>query len=427
MKKIILSLAFLFIIHCTFNPLWLNNCYGQWVQKSNGMGTNKTVWSFAVSGNNIFAGTNTGVYLSTNNGEFWSQTSLNNKSVWSLAVSGNNIYAGTNGVYLSTNIGLSWTQIGMSNIDVWALSINGSNIFAATGIGVSISTNNGMNWTQTSLYNKYISSLIITGNDVFAGDWNDCNVFRSTDNGSNWAQIFLGGSTTNPVLCLAVNGNNFFAGTDNGGVLRSTNNGLNWAWTSLINISVLALTTNGNYIFAGAAIWSLSYGGVFLSSDNGDSWILKKQGMSSSSVSSLATTSQYIFAGTDSSVWRRSLSEIIGIENISTEIPSGFSLSQNYPNPFNPVTKIKFTVANGFPIKTFPINTGQVGNDKGGVFVTLKVFDVLGREVETLVNEQLQPGIYEVEWNASQFSSGVYFYQFRAGDFNAVMKMVLIR
>ncbi len=408
MKNLFYSLIFVLILHCS---LIIDNSECQWVRKSNGMGTNKTVWSIAVNGNNIFAGVNNsplgsgGVYLSTNNGDFWSQTSLNNKSVWSLAVSGNNIYAGTNGVYLSTNTGQNWAQTGMSNSDVWALAINGINIFAGTGSGVYTSTNNGINWTQTSLNNKLISSLVVNGNDIFAGDWASNSVYRSTNNGNNWTQIFLGGSTyTDVVLCLAVTGNYFFAGTDNGGVFRSTNNGLNWAVTGLSDVSILSLAINGNYIFAGAGWNGLAY----LSSDNGNTWILKNQGMCNSAVWSLATTGQYIFAGSDSSVWRRDFSEIIGIHNISSEIPSGFSLSQNYPNPFNPTTNVQFSIINV-------------------QFVTLKVFDILGKEVATLVNEQLKPGTYEVTFDGGNLGSGVYFYSLETNQFRDTKRMVMIK
>ena len=417
MKKISYSLIFVLIVHCT---LIIDNCMCQWVQKSNGMGTNKTVWSFAVSGNNIFAGTDAGVYLSTNNGELWSLTSLNNQSGNVLLINGNNIYTGTGqGVFLSTNNGQNWTHLGLNN-NVWGLAINGSNIFAGTiyGYGVYRSTNNGLNWAQTSLNTAQISSLVISGNDIFAGDWASCSVFRSTDNGNNWTQISLGGSATEVVACLAVNVNNFFAGTINGGVFRSTNYGLNWVVTSLNSVCVVSLTRSNSYIFAGAD----SYGEVFISSDNGESWILKKQGMSNCSVWSLATSSQYIFAGTDSSVWRRDLSEIIGIQNISSEIPSGFVLYQNYPNPFNPSTKIKFDVAQHTP---YPLSRGEN--------VTLKIYDITGREITTLVNKQLNPGTYEVTFDARQpglgsnLPSGVYFYKLTAENFTNTKKLILLK
>lgn len=88
--------------------------------------------------------------------------------------------------------------------------------------------------------------------------------------------------------------------------------------------------------------------------------------------------------------------------------PNIFELSQNFPNPFNPVTTIKYQLA-----------------DDG--FVSLKVFDVLGSEIKTLVNEFKNAGYYEIEFNASNIPSGVYFYKIQSGNFNAVKKMILNR
>jgi hypothetical protein len=107
-------------------------------------------------------------------------------------------------------------------------------------------------------------------------------------------------------------------------------------------------------------------------------------------------------------------SQVNGIVNLSNSIPSAFKLNQNYPNPFNPTTKIKFSV---------PLTKG---GDRG-LSVILKIFDVLGKEVAILVNQQLQPGTYEVEWNASDYSSGVYYYRITAGDFSEVKKMIILK
>ena len=100
---------------------------------------------------------------------------------------------------------------------------------------------------------------------------------------------------------------------------------------------------------------------------------------------------------------------------VEVEIPfvNKFSLSQNYPNPFNPVTKIKYSIPQNVRRKT--------GN------VSLKIYDVLGREVATLVNEEKPAGEYEVEFNGTALPSGIYFYQLRAGDFVETKKMVLIK
>ena len=85
-----------------------------------------------------------------------------------------------------------------------------------------------------------------------------------------------------------------------------------------------------------------------------------------------------------------------------------FQLSQNYPNPFNPTTSIEYQVAS---------------IEK----VSIKVYDVLGREITTLVNEQKAPGNYSVTFDASDLSSGIYFYQINAGEFNQTRKMILMK
>lgn len=109
--------------------------------------------------------------------------------------------------------------------------------------------------------------------------------------------------------------------------------------------------------------------------------------------------------GTDGVAWR--IVGPVGVED-EDQIPTEYSLSQNYPNPFNPSTAIRFSIL-----------TSE--------FVTLKVFDVLGKEVATLVNEEKPAGIYEVNFNASQLTSGVYLYTINAGSFIETKKLTLIK
>jgi len=111
-------------------------------------------------------------------------------------------------------------------------------------------------------------------------------------------------------------------------------------------------------------------------------------------------------------------SNVIEVEIVP---PLKFSLEQNYPNPFNPVTTIKYTIPT--PPSSSPLAKGR--NEVG--FVTLKVYDVLGKEVATLVNEEKPAGNYEAVFNASHLASGIYYYQLRTGDFVQTKKMVLIK
>jgi endonuclease/exonuclease/phosphatase family metal-dependent hydrolase len=101
-------------------------------------------------------------------------------------------------------------------------------------------------------------------------------------------------------------------------------------------------------------------------------------------------------------------------------LPSDYVLYQNYPNPFNPSTKIKFTI----PI---PLNPPFNKGGKTGEFVTLKVYDVLGKEIAILVNEEKPAGSYEVEFSGKELSSGVYFYRLTAGDYSYSKKMTFLK
>ena len=98
----------------------------------------------------------------------------------------------------------------------------------------------------------------------------------------------------------------------------------------------------------------------------------------------------------------------IGITNLNTGVPKVYSLHQNYPNPFNPSTKIKFDIpAQGH--------------------VTIKLYDILGNEVATLLDAEQNPGYYAAEFNASSYASGVYFYKMETPSFTSVKRMVLVK
>jgi hypothetical protein len=111
--------------------------------------------------------------------------------------------------------------------------------------------------------------------------------------------------------------------------------------------------------------------------------------------------------GNWSTIWSYS-SLLTGITQNDKDIPKEYKLYNNYPNPFNPTTNVQFSIVNVH-------------------YVTLKVFDILGRNVATLVNEQLQPGTYEVTWNAQNYTSGVYFYRLQSGDFTDTKRMLMIK
>jgi len=106
--------------------------------------------------------------------------------------------------------------------------------------------------------------------------------------------------------------------------------------------------------------------------------------------------------------WIDVSSPLTAVEGNKNELPTDYALYQNYPNPFNPTTVISYQL---------PVTS----------FVTLKVYDLLGREMATLVNEEIPAGEYEVEFNAPNLPSGIYFYQLKAGQYSETRKMVLLR
>jgi hypothetical protein len=404
--------------------LIIDNCESQWVQMTGGLGSYQNIYSFANIGNNIFAGSSVGAWRSTNNGVNWTSIGLNTKEIRSVAVLGADVFASVvninspEGVYKSTNNGTNWTQTSLNNLDVEVLSVSGNNIYAGTESGVYRSSNNGANWTFLGLENIYVQTLLSVSSGIYVGAdlWSaGGGVYASMDNGASWTFIGLYGHS---VHSLAVMGTTLYANMDpnnsTSGVYVYNNFGTNWTSLGLGYEVVAALAVSGNNLFAGSSAASYptqGTGGVYLSTNNGASWIKKNQGFFNEDmrVSSLLIANGYIFAGCSwRSPFRCSLSEIIGVQNISTKIPSVYSLSQNYPNPFNPTTVINFQLP-------------------GNNYVTLKVFDLMGREVQILVNESLKPGAYEVSFDGSHLTSGVYFYRLTTDNYTETKQMVLVR
>jgi hypothetical protein len=121
------------------------------------------------------------------------------------------------------------------------------------------------------------------------------------------------------------------------------------------------------------------------------------------SITKLRDLSNYV-----NGVYASNFQGVLSVNNISTEIPDSYKLSQNFPNPFNPSTVIRYSVT-------------------GNKYVSLKVYNALGNEVATLVNEKQNAGTYEVDFNGAGFSSGIYFYKFTADNFTDTKRMILLK
>ncbi|MFZ1081304.1 MAG: hypothetical protein WAO19_05190 [Candidatus Kryptoniota bacterium] len=316
---------FRFLFAVFYLNIGTNSLRAQWVQANGPSGG--SIFCFVVSDTNLFAGTDGGVFLSTNKGTSWSAVNagLTNNHVHAFAVSSNgaggtNVFAGTfdGGVFLSTNNGTSWARVdsGLSNTHIHVLGVSNTNVFAGTeGGGIFLSTNDGRNWTaaDSGLTNSFVLSFAVSANgtggtNIFAGTFGG-GVFLSTNNGANWTAVNTG-LTNIDVTALAVSpngagGTNIFAGTFGGGVFLSTNDGTNWtaANTDLTNTYIRAIAvsptgTGGKNVFAGTV-----GGGIFLSTDTGTNWTAVNTGLTNHDITTLAispnrTAGTNLFAGT---------------------------------------------------------------------------------------------------------------------------------
>jgi photosystem II stability/assembly factor-like uncharacterized protein len=378
----------------------------QWVQI--GQFGNMSCLSITRCDSVVFAALDNGIYRTTNNGMNWSL--VNNSYARTIASNDSIVYASTsNGVIKSTNKGELWIPTTLNGPFVWILEAEGSFVYAGTvnpagSRGVYRSTNHGESWNFISFNDEYAVSLAIEGARVCVGTGGSGGkIYVSTNYGVNWSQTFF--YSNNGIECLAANDSITFAG---GGakVYVSTNSGLNWNITALSNLTPYTLTTHGSNVFVGT-----NYG-VYQSSNLGGNWFQRNEGLVNLNyqyIYSICFSGDYVFIGTyQYGVWRRSRNELISVSNISNKVPHKFFLHQNYPNPFNPVTNIKFDL---------PISG----------YVEIKIFDLLGREISTLVNRQMQPGVYAIDWDASNYPSGVYFYSMITGDHAESRKMILLK
>jgi ligand-binding sensor domain-containing protein len=403
----------------------------KWTAVNAGL-TNTFVNAFAVdpSTRDIFAsittgsGTTDGIYRSTDNGETWIiSLSLQHAfaaGFFSLAInSGGDIFAGDGyniieffrfpdygDIFRSTDNGVSWQKVALRLDDyVYALAINSSGrIFAGTGEGLYRATPSLEFWHE--VHSGRVFSVAINDSDyIFIGTTN--GIYRSKDTGDSWELVI--DLPNNSTLALAINASTqyIFAGTQKRGVLRSTNNGDSWTEvnTGLTNTNVpsLAINSRGD-IFAGT-----NGGGVFRSTDNGASWSDVNSGLMNPYVLALAINSSgEVFAGTSGNGIFRSLPTITAVEEIAVEIPTSFVLTQNYPNPFNPSTTIEYSLPKPSQVE-------------------LKVYDILGKEVRTLVNGRQPAGQHRVSFEANGLPSGVYFYRIKGGAFVQTKKLTLLR
>ncbi|MFA5010435.1 MAG: T9SS type A sorting domain-containing protein [Ignavibacteria bacterium] len=330
---------------------------------------------------------NNGVRRSVNNGESWSSatTGLTGSGAWVGPIiahpdSVSIFYTARGQVFKSTNMGSSWVAISSGTsgtIREMAISKSDTKVMYATS-GSSVYKSNDRGYTfalsNSGLPNKTITSIYIhpDSSDValvtmsgFGGN----KIHKTTNGGVNWFSIYgnLPDSPINDGMFYYPNfATNIILAATDVGVFMTTNNGTNW--TELADGLPNTVAMHMDYNSAS--------GKLRIGTHGRGTWELN--------------------------------GSLLGITNYNSELPDKYYLSQNYPNPFNPSTKISFGIV------------------KYG-FVTLKVYNALGREVAVLVNKNLNAGTYEASFRGDNLSSGIYFYKLVSENFSETKRMMLVK
>lgn len=274
-------------------------------------------------------------------------------------------------------------------------------------------TDGGFTWTNQvsgttkSLFNVFFSDAN-TGTAVGA----DGTVLHTTDGGrSNWVSQSSGTLSYLSGVSFIDANIGVVVGSE-GTILHTTDGGTTWVSQSS---GTTAYLLGMSFIDANIEIAVGSGGTILRTTDGGASWRSQSSGTANSLYGVQFTDYNTGWVvGTYGTILHTTNGGVTFAreENVNV-ILKEFSLAQNYPNPFNPTTKIKYEIPD------------QVRNDN--IKVQLKVYDVLGKEVVTIVNEYKPAGKYETEFNADNLASGVYFYRLQAGLFIQTKKMLLLK
>jgi photosystem II stability/assembly factor-like uncharacterized protein len=380
------------------------------------------------------------IWRTTNGGETWitqlSGTSnhlnevffSNSNTGWAVGDSGTIIKTSDGGLsWIQQSSGTFFTLNSVCFIDEYNGWVCGCNYDAGEKVMIK-TTNAGINWVQqpTDSFLVNLTSIYFINNNIGwlinGGIWmnTETRIHKTTDGGLTWIlKLLIPGNYAepiglhrlqfiNPSYGIAVGG-----GSRVGGHIYKTTDGGEF-WTEQIfpgagEFKDVFLINESLGTMVGYD-WYNSVGIILRTVDGGTNW--------NSQISNTANDLKGVYftdaftgwiVGNNGTILHTTNGGVSFVEEKQMdEIPTEFLLLQNYPNPFNPCTKIKYSVP----------QSSQV---------VVKVFDVLGNEIETLVNEEKPIGTYEINWNAANLPSGVYFYQLRAGSFVETKKMLLMK
>ncbi|HUI31495.1 MAG TPA: T9SS type A sorting domain-containing protein [Candidatus Acidoferrales bacterium] len=391
-----------------------------------------------INDSTIFIGGFNGAFLrSTDRGNTWSRvipTGMGTDSIFSLNKCGGYLFAGTNApvsLYRSSDNGNSWSAAGQGlppNTNVNGMTYLNGVTYAATTNGVLGSTDNGTSWTADTLglnlgpppfppeYMNYGTvGITSAGSNLYVIEaLNGKGAYRTSADSISWTPIGLDSVSESAITSLDTN---VFVATTRGIFLYS--GGTAWLDRSVglpfsdsASITLCSFATSDTLLFAYIEVSSSTFYGheIYVTHDLGKTWIdVNDSAFAGSSVTAMVATPKYLFVGTQSGAWQIPISDVITSVNENLPpVPSKYVLYQNYPNPFNPSTVIGYRLP-------------------AASHVTLKVYDVMGREVKTLVNERQSAGSHSARFDAGSLPSGLYFYRIQAGNYSSTKKALLVK
>ncbi|NWF90128.1 MAG: T9SS type A sorting domain-containing protein [Ignavibacteriaceae bacterium] len=415
-----LQIFFLFL-------LLTQSTFSQWYQQNSGH-TDKLLDVHFKDSNCGYAVGENGVILNTTNGgvNWWGVLALAPVTFRGVSFSNtlNGFVVGNrlNGsswegwIYHTSTGGGSWFSSIAPGYQFYSVcNIDGNNIFIVGDQGVIFkSTSGGNAWynpssgTTNSLEDVALSDV---NHGTIVGQMG--TILHTTDGGYTWITQSSGTFNRLSSVCF-VNADYGFAVGDYGTILRTTNGGTSWT-TQTSGTSEWLLGVSFTDLNNGTVVGS--NGKILRTTNGGTTWVKQTSGTSDWLFGvSFSDTYYGTAVGANGIILRTTNGGVTFIEgeNVFSN-QYDFTLDQNFPNPFNPTTTIGF----GIPASPNP--------SEGGAFVTLKVYDILGNEVKTLTNKEMEAGYHTLEFDASELPSGVYFYQLKADSFIETRKMVLLR
>jgi photosystem II stability/assembly factor-like uncharacterized protein len=326
-------------------------------------------------------------------------------------------------VYKTTNAGVNWTLVFSQGDDAYISGIwikpNNEGIMVGWPVGGRWSLwktyNAGNTWDSSGMYIEetnpavwsYENGVFYLNNRIWFGARNK-GIYYSSNNGSSWTlQDVTWTGYAYPSAIWFEDSNHGYSSADRN-IIRTETSGMNWtiAGNSTGTEIIKGITGAGNNW------WYVRFlsNKIYYTTDDGNFWLVQYTAPSNSGYN-------HITKGRNGGnrMWAARIdggisvyNGPVGIKKTDDIIPSDYRLFQNYPNPFNPVTVISYQLV-------------------VSSFASLIVYDALGKEVITLVNEQLKPGAYEAVFDGTNYPSGVYFYHLTTDNFTETKEMVLLK